>query len=293
MPSWQGKSKGTPLGYRIFVVVLKTLGVRPAYYLLWFVSFYYLLFSRDSNHAILEVYRKHLKFGVLRSRFLLWKNYRLFGQSMIDKIVMMSGVRNRFTFEFEGEDYLHEMVKAGKGGMLISAHLGNWEIAGFLLKRIPAAINIVMYDAEHEKIKNYLEGVTGKRNMNVILVKEDLSHIYAISAALSRNELVCMHADRFLDGNRNLVHTFMGEAAAFPQGPFLLASRLDVPVTFVFAVKESAMHYHFSATKPVNYHLTDRKAGMMQALSKYVDVLEKQLRRYPAQWFNYYPFWKH
>ena len=293
MPSWQGKSKGTPLGYRIFVVVLKTLGVWPAYYLLWFVSFYYVLFSRDSNRAILEVYRLRLGFGALRSRILLWKNYRLFGQSMIDKIVMMSGVPNRFTFEFEGEAYLQEIVKAGKGGMLISAHLGNWEIAGFLLKRIPSAINIVMYDAEHEKIKNYLERVTGKRNMNVILVKEDLSHIYEISAALSRNELVCMHADRFLDGNRNLVHPFMGEEAAFPQGPFLLASRLDVPVTFVFAVKESAMHYHFSATAPVNYHLPDRKAGMTQALNDYIRILEQMLRRYPAQWFNYYPFWKH
>lgn len=293
MPSWQGKSKGSPLGYRIFVVVLKTLGVRPAYYLLWFVSFYYVLFSRDSNRAILEVYRERLGINTFRSLLLLWKNYRLFGQSMIDKIVMMSGVSNRFTFEFEGEEYLHEMVKAGKGGMLISAHLGNWEIAGFLLKRIPAAINIVMYDAEHEKIKNYLESVTGKRNMNVILVRDDLSHIYEISAALSRNELVCMHADRFLDGNRNLIQPFMGENAAFPQGPFLLASRLDVPVTFVFAVKESAMHYHFSATTPVNYHLRDRKAGMQQALENYVNVLEQQLRRYPAQWFNYYPFWKH
>lgn len=128
---------------------------------------------------------------------------------------MMSGVSNRFTFEFEGEEYLHEMVKAGKGGMLISAHLGNWEIAGFLLKRIPAAINIVMYDAEHEKIKNYLESVTGKRKHERHSGRDDLSHIYEISAALSRNELVCMHADRFLDGNRNLIQPFMGENAAF------------------------------------------------------------------------------
>lgn len=293
MPSWQGKSKGTPLGYRIFVLVLKTLGVRSAYFLLWFVSFYYVLFSRDSNSAILEVYRKRLGYSTFTSRLLLWKNYRLFGQSMIDKIVMMSGIPNRFTFEFEGEAYLHEMAAAGKGGMLISAHLGNWEIAGFLLKRVPATVNIVMYDAEHEKIKNFLEGVTGKRNMHVILIRDDLSHIYEISSALSRNEFVCMHADRFLGNNRTLLHPFMGETAAFPQGPFLLASRLNVPVTFVFAVKESAMHYHFSATSPVNYHHADRKSGMMQALSAYVEVLEKQLRRYPAQWFNYYPFWKH
>ena len=57
-----------------------------------------------------------------------------------------------------------------------------------------------------------------------------------------------MHADRFLEGNKTLTANFLGEQARFPMGPFLLASKFKVPVSFVFAVKESNLHYHFFAS---------------------------------------------
>ena len=49
MSSWQGKSRGTHLGYRIFVWILKSFGVQPAYFLLRFVAFYYFLFSYTAS----------------------------------------------------------------------------------------------------------------------------------------------------------------------------------------------------------------------------------------------------
>ena len=81
--------------------------------------------------------------------------------------------------------------------------------------------------------------------MHVIVIKEDLSHIYEISEALKKNELVCMHADRFLEGNKTLVGCLLGEKAKFPMGPFVLAATFKVPVSFVFAMKETSLHYHF------------------------------------------------
>ena len=170
----------------------------------------------------------------------LYKNYYLFGQTIIDKVVLMRGIRNKFSFDFDGEEHLHEMVQAReKAGLLLSAHIGNWDIAGHLLKRLQTRINIVMFDGEHQKIKEYLEGVTGERNANIIVIKDDLSHIYAITEAFTKNELVCMHADRFMEGNKTMEANFFGENAKFPAGPFVLATRLKVPVSFVFAVKES------------------------------------------------------
>ena len=51
MPAWQGKSKGNTLGYRIFVSVLKTAGVMPAYFMLRFVALYYFLFSWQTSKS--------------------------------------------------------------------------------------------------------------------------------------------------------------------------------------------------------------------------------------------------
>lgn len=292
MAAWQGKSKGTPLGYRIFVWVLKTFGVLPAYFLLRFVVLYYFIFSYKASRQIYILYRYKLSYGWFSSITKLYKNYFLLGQSIIDKVVVMSGIKNKFSFNFDGEENLRKIAALQKGGILLSAHIGNWDVAGHLFKRLETRINIVLYDGEHEQIKKYLEGVTGKRNVNIIVIKNDLSHIYAISDAFTKNELVCMHADRFLEGNKTLTTNFLGSPAKFPLGPFLLASTFKVPVSFVFAVKESKLHYHFFASQIKDYSNFAKNEVMQKMLNDYAEEMESKVKQYPEQWFNYYNFWK-
>ncbi|MBL0181031.1 MAG: lipid A biosynthesis acyltransferase [Chitinophagaceae bacterium] len=291
MSSWHGKSKGTPLGYRIFVWVLKTFGVLPAYFLLRFVVLYYFFFSGKASGHIYRLYHHKLGYGKLNSIFKIYTNYYLLGQGLIDKVVMMAGIKNKFSFDFDGEENLRKIATLQKGGILLSAHIGNWDIAGHLFTRLETTINIVLYDGEHEKIKQYLDGVTGKRKVNIIVIKEDLSHIYAISDAFTKNELVCMHADRFMPGNKTMTADFLDEPAKFPLGPFLLAAKFKVPVSFVFAVKESKLHYHFFASEIKEYANTDKQAVMQEMLHDFVKEMEQKLRKYPEQWFNYYNFW--
>ena len=292
MSAWQGKSKGTPLGYRIFVWVLKTFGVLPAYFLLRFVALYYFFFSFNASRQIYSLYRNKLGYGRLASISKLYKNYFLLGQSIIDKVVLMSGIKNNFSFNFDGEENLVKIAELKKGGILLSAHIGNWDIAGHLFTRLQTPINIVLYDAEHEQIKEYLEGVTGKRNVNIIVIKNDLSHIYAISDAFAKNELVCMHADRFLPGNKTVTTAFLGHDAKFPIGPFLLAATFKVPVSFVFAVKETKLHYHFFASKIKDYSSLSKDRLIPEMLNDYAREMETKLKNYPEQWFNYFNFWE-
>jgi predicted LPLAT superfamily acyltransferase len=291
MSLWQGKSKGTPLGYRIFVWVLKNFGILPAYFLLRFVVLYYFLFSFKASRQIYNLYHHRLGYSRLNAVGKLYKNYYLLGQSIIDKVVVMSGIKNNFSFDFDGEENLRKITGLQKGGILLSAHIGNWDVAGHLFKRLETRINIVLYDGEHEQIKEYLESVTGKRNVNLIIIKNDLSHIYTINDALTSNELVCMHADRFIEGNKTLSADFLGEKARFPMGPFLLAAKFKVPVSFVFAVKESKLHYHFFASQIKEYSTLNKDAVMQEMLNDYAAEMEKKLKQYPEQWFNYYNFW--
>ena len=292
MPAWQGRSKGTPLGYRIFVWVLKTWGVLPAYFLLRFVALYYFFFSFKASRQIYSLYRYKLGNSRLASVFKLYNNYYLLGQSIIDKVVLMSGIKNNFSFNFDGEENLLKIAGMQKGGILLSAHIGNWDVAGHLFTRLQTPINIVLYDGEHEQIKEYLEGVTGKRNVNIIVIKNDLSHIYAISDAFNKNELVCMHADRFLPGNKTLTADFLGQQAKFPMGPFLLAATFKVPVSFVFAAKESKLHYHFFASEIKEYSNFGKGQLMQEMLNDFAKEMESKLKLYPEQWFNYYNFWE-
>ena len=292
MASWEGKSAGTPMGYRLFVFILKHFGVLPGYFVLRFVAFYFLLFSWKSNRPLWNYFRDIQHYGWLKSMYYMFRNYYLFGQTIVDKVVLMSGIKNPFTFEFDGESSLRQMAEMGEGGLLLSAHAGNYEIAGHLLKRLETTINLVMYDGEQEQIKAYMEKVVGKRNMNLILIKNDLSHIYAINDAIRKKELVCMHADRFVEGNKTVTSTFLGKPAPFPLGPFILATTFKVPVCFVFAFKESTTHYHLFASEVKLYGEGSRDAQQKLMMKDYVEAVEEKVKQYPLQWYNYYDFWK-
>ena len=291
MRQWQGKSKGSPLGYRIFIGILQKWGVMSAYSLLYFVTFWYYLFSFRSNGIMYRFFTQKIGFSSLKAIRWIYRNYYLFGQTIIDRIVVMSGIPNRFTFNFDGEEYLHEMVTLRKGGLLLSAHIGNWEIAGHLLKRLNTRINIVMFDGEHQQLKEYLTSVTGERNAKIIVIKNDLSHIYQIKEAFDKNELVCMHADRFVEGVKTAEVDFLNEKAKFPIGPFVLADKFKVPVSFVFALKESKLHYHFFATQSKIYG-GERNTVQQEMLTDFVAEMEDKVKLHPEQWYNYYEFWK-
>lgn len=291
MSLWQGKSKGNKAGYQFFVWVLKNFGVLPAYFLLRFVVLYFFLFSYKSSRQIFFLYHKKLGYGRLKAFTKLYKNYYLLGQGIIDKVVVMAGIKNKFTYNFDGEQNLKEIAAMQKGGILLSAHIGNWDIAGHFLKRLDTRIHIVMFDGEHQQIKEYLSRVTGKKSINIIYIKNDLSHIYAISDALKNNGLVCMHADRFLEGNKTLETNFLGQQARFPMGPFVLAATFKVPVCFVFAVKENNLHYHLFASSIKLYGHLQKEAMMQQMIIDFASAIEEKVTKYPEQWFNYYNFW--
>lgn len=292
MPQWQGKSKGTPLGYRIFIFVLKNFGLAPSYFLLRFVAFYFFLFSRNSSRVIYSYFRYRHKLSKTTSILKVYKNNYLLGQTLIDKVVAFAGAKNSFTYNFDGQENLEQMGALGRGGIMLSAHVGNWEMAGHHLENIKQKINIVMFDGEHQNIKKYLDEV-GEKSFNVIVVKNDMSHVYAIGAALANNELVCMHADRYLDGNKTIGINFLGKEALFPAGPFSLAAGFNVPVSIVFAFKETARHYHYFGTTLLQKSENESKFDFAQRLAAtYVGELENKLAKYPEQWFNYYDFWK-
>lgn len=288
MASWQGKSQASVTGYQIFGFFIKRLGVRAAYFILLFVAGYYFLCSPRSSAAILSFYRR-LHFPALKAYRLLYASYFRFGQTLIDKFAVLAGRRDAFTFAFDGSEHLQTIVAGGQGGILLSAHAGNWEAAAQLLGRLQTPVNLVMYDGEDAPIKQYLQASASKK-FDVIFIKDDLSHIFKINAALGENELVCLLADRFLPGAPTLTAAFLGAPARFPEGPFLLALKFRVPVTFVYAFKETATHYQLSATPGRRYN--QRQGDSVPTVAaEFVASLEAKVRRYPTQWFNYYDFW--
>lgn len=295
MTTWKGKTRGGLTGYKIFVGIIKYSGLSTAYFFLRFVAFYFFLFNPKSFATIFKFYHKRLDFGFFQSIIFVYRNFYSFGQILLDKIALMAGFNSKFSFTFEGEELLRKMVEEKTGGLLISAHVGNFEMAGNMLERLNTKVNIIMYDAEHEKIKGYLSSII-RKNFNIIVIKEDNSHIFEINKAFSDKQIVCLHGDRFIEGSKTLTSYFLGGKAKFPSGPFYMAMKFNVPVSFVFAMKDSKNSYHFFASPPKYYQQQGiqmkRDKVILNIIADYISHLERTIHNYPTQWFNYYNFWE-
>lgn len=290
MNKWKGKSKGNILGYKIFVWCIKNIGVRSSYFVLYFVASYYFLFEKKSNLYISYYLKKRLNFTGWKAKISVYKSYFTFGQVLIDKTAISAGLREKYTYEFDGIDILRQLLAEKKGGVLISAHIGNFEVAEHFFADIDfdCQISLVTTDQEVTVIKEYLESISVKKsNMKFIYVKDDMSHIFEINEALSNNELICFTGDRYFEGSKFLEADLLGKSAKFPAGPFLIASRLNVPVVYVYVMKEKNLHYHLYARRAENV----KKRDAQGLLHSYTQNLESMVAKYPLQWFNYFDFW--
>lgn len=294
MTTWKGKTRGGLTGYKIFVTVLKYSGLPAAYFLLRFVALYFFLFNPKSFSVMFRFYRKRFNYSFLKSAISVYSNYYWFGQVLLDRIAVMAGFRAKFKFNFDGEEHLRKMAEENTGGLLISAHIGNFEMAGYMLERLKTQVSVIMFDAEHEKIKDYLSTVAA-RNYNIIVIREDNSHIYEINNAFRDKHLVCIHGDRYLRSSKKMPAQFLGDKAFIPTGPFYMAMKFNVPVSFVFAMKEDSKSYHFYASPPQYFRQeglqSKRDETIMTIIKSYICELENTVKKYPLQWFNYYDFW--
>ena len=290
---WKGKTRGGKFGYQFFIYLIKHLGVKTAYTFLAFIVIHFIPFAPKATASSWFYSRKILKQNIFKSTIFLFKSYYRFGQILIDKVAIGYGLEKKYKFKFENYEKFLEILNDDKGAVIVGAHVGCWEIGAPFFDDYGKKMNIVLYDAEHRRIKEVLEKNKAFVDYKVIAVNNDsLEHIFNIKTALDNKEYVCFQGDRYVTQDKLLTCSFMGEVAKFPAGLFLLASRLKVPVIFYFAMREphKTYRFYFYTAEPFG-----RKAGVKPEqvlLKQYVQALESILKKYPEQWFNYYKFWE-
>ncbi len=290
---WDGRGKGSYLGNLIFVKLITFVGPIPAYLLLFFVSLYYSWADKKSIHALKKF---RLRIGLSKGNlFHLQRHFFAFGTSIIDRVTFSVKKRHPFSFSLINKECLSDCLKQGQGGILLSAHIGNWEVGGSsLFDYYGAPVNAVMLDNEYHHIKEVYKNSIEQRRFKTIVIKEDaLSFIIEIKAALARNELVCIHGDRVLAGKTEVL-PFFNHDAEFPSGPFKIAAITKAPLIPVFALKAGLFKYTFKAYDPIRIE-PDKENGMeaaiQQAMTTYLAILEEEVKKHPYQWYNFYDIW--
>lgn len=284
---WSGKSRGGRFGYLFFAFVVRVLGLRCAYAFLAVIAVYFIPFAPKATSAIWSYNRRRRGCGRLRSAVELYRHYYVFGQTLIDRMAFRCGAGGRFGFEFDNYDRFIDLI-SHSGAVMIGAHVGCWEAGTGFFGHYGRKINIVMFDAEHRRIKEVLAQGGRAADYKIIAVNEDpLTAMLQIKLALDEGEYVCFNGDRYLDAATAVPAEFLGGRVRLPGGPFRIASKCRKPVIFYYAVRERGRKYRFLFTDVPAEETRDER----RLIDRYVASLEEVVRRYPRQWFNFYRFW--
>lgn len=176
-------------------------------------------------------------------------------------------------------------LAGGRGCVSVTAHLGNWELAGRLLAVLGRPVHVVMAPEVDPAVEALLDrgsppGVRSVRLSSPVVGVE-------LVAALRRGEVVACQLDRAIGGRGDAAVPFFGAAARFPLGPFVMAAAAGAPVVPAFCLLGAGASYRLH----VEPALEVTRGAEREALGAAVGILERYVRSHWDQWFSFYDVW--
>lgn len=268
--------------------------------LMLIVIAWYWLFAVTARQASLAYLRQLHLFAGARSPFISapswlhsYRHFMNFGECILDKMEGWLGDVPEQKLKLFGDQHFREAYQ--KGTLMVVSHFGNIELFRAIKAEHPQKVTILVYQKNATEFNRFLKRLNHQVDVNLISVDElGLETAILLEEKLKQGEWVIIAADRTpVDSDRVQHLAFLGREATWPQGAWILASLLKVPVLAVFCYRHQQqfeVHVHKIADV-VNLPRKDRLHAMQQVTGRYVALLEQHCLRAPYQWFNFYHFW--
>lgn len=289
---WSGKTEGGDKRQNQLGRMLKHVPLRAVYCVLPFFILYYLIFKRQRANAIYDYLRHRQKFSWLRAVIGTYRNHIIFGKNLLDRFYVFSGGAEKFKVNMHGGEYFYGYAEGPDPVIIVSAHIGNFEISAYVCGRIKKPLKVVAYANETEQMQKFRSEAMAKNNISMIPVMEDMSHIFHITDELEAHNMITLPADRVFTGRRMCKYDFFGAQAQFPIGAYYLADRYKTKIITMFVMRGKGLSYDiFAEPLVIDNGIKGRDARAAAYGEAYVKKLEAMLKKYPLQWFNFYDFW--
>ena len=191
--------------------------------------------------------------------------------------------------EPRGWEHVTRALAAGKGLLLVSGHLSNWELgAGFLAARgVP--IEAVARRMNNPLVDGYLTRSRQRLGVTVIF---DHDAVKRIPRAVREGKAVGLLADQGVKGLAASYVPFFGRLARTPKGPAVFALRFGIPCVLAVVVRETDGRYRM-LFEPVPVTDTgDREGDTDRIVAAYTAQLERIVRQYPGQYLWHHRRWR-
>jgi len=257
----------------------------------WLCDCHYVLSVRDRKAVI-----NNLKVILGESNdlpFLAREVFRNFGRYLVeffclDKMMTDEFIRSHITLEHI--EHFQECFAAGKGAVVLTAHLGNWELGGILLGKLGHPLTIIALPHNERSVNSFFNRQRERYGNKVVQTNQA---IRVCTQALQNKELVAIAADRDFSGSGEVLE-FFGRRTILPKGAAAFALKLDVPIIPTFLVREGQGRFRLIIEKPIYATQVESVQGdkerIFELMRIYLRVIEEKIRQYPTQWLMFREF---
>jgi lauroyl/myristoyl acyltransferase len=199
-------------------------------------------------------------------------------------------------WEFEGLAQFERLVQSPEGAIILTAHMGNYDLGAYLFaRRMQRPLTIVRAPEVDSQTQEYVSQAREKikaagfridYNTNPQMVAIDLIH------AIQEKQIVAIQGDR-ITGKITAAKTEMfGRPASIPLGPFALAMATGALIYPLFVIRVGWKRYRVVTCEPIECRRTsrDRARDLERAVGSWMDVLQRIIRQHPHQWFMFEGF---
>ena len=292
---WSSRSIGSSWQHNVFYTLIRFGGKPAAYSLLLFVVLYYTLFRPEVRNRSCHYLKR--RFPGRAPLLILWDSYLLslgIGRTLVDRAILgILGPENMYVSP-DGTSELAELLAEGHGLILITAHVGCWQLAMSNLAALNTQVNLLIHREEGDLDRHFFEHTSEKSPYRIVDPAGYLGGTLEMLQVLKNGELLCIMGDRNMGGEGSTVSVdFLGDPVKIPFSPYKLASATGAPVAVIFPYRSKSGAYELQVAKVMRIpeNLGRSARAYLPFAREFVTVLETFVTENPYQFYNFYDMW--
>jgi predicted LPLAT superfamily acyltransferase len=290
----QQRERSTNAALRLMIWASLFFGRFIIRLVLWPIVGYFLLSSPGATRASRQALQRLL--GRTPTRRDVAHHFYQFAMCAVDRLYLLKDKQHHFQIDVTRPEEVAQLAARGTGCLLLVAHLGSFEplrTLGTTQRKLP--LSILMDRQQGQMLMQMLERINPDFALQIIdAAQRGPALMLQLKEALQAGRMVCIMADRARADERALTVDFCGSSSRFPEGPWVLAAALGVPIILGFGLYRGGKHYsaHFELFSERLQTTRQQRAVELQICAqRYSHRLEHYARLAPYNWFNFYDFW--
>lgn len=277
--------------YKIAIFIAQKLPLRAGYKVAVFCADVYYLFARSDRGNLEENLKIALASNDTNVIDRHTKNiFRNFAKYLVDffRFSMLPRDYLLRNVTIEGRVNVDKAIANGKGLILLSAHLGNWELGGGIIASLGYPFYAIALDHKDKRINDFFVKQRALIDVKIISIGAQLKNCFKV---LRNNHILGIVGDRDFS-NHGITANFFGRPTILPKGPAAFSMRTGAPIIPCFSIRTPEDRFKFIFEKAIDAVSTgNEEADMQSIIEQYAAVIERYIKSFPDQWYAFRKVW--